>query len=336
VPLDADFNHFGRKPNDAAGAARQLLLDARAALFDMQRDLAESKKNIAQMVGAAGDTLDKAHIEKAKAEYISHFRTHVVDSLQAPGARDLMKRMYGLYERMFPIEDEREDLGKLLKVLAHNEDAAMQAEGAPFRQQWIIVENKEGEVIAARYVSTFSLAGQPQAGGVDGTQHLTYSFVDPKYRAFGLGDHTMKTAEEEARRFIAASYGDGRDPVDISLLQFCEQNAPLKMTGAALLTDTIGAKTDQFWRRDYYEKMGFRQIRHDYIQAPLRARDKGGEPVDFLDLLVRARPPAGTAPKDLTEAPAAVIAFHIYNTAKRSFAAQQYDVDQEPGWLSQQ
>ena len=341
MPPKDDFNFPARPLSADVEDARRLLLEARAALFEMKRELAESKAHIKTVMNWDGDINDAAAVTKAKAEYTARLKTHVIDNADRPEAADLMKRMYGLYERMFPIADEREDFAKLLRVLQDNSNPAAQTEGAPFRQQWIVVEDEKGEIVAARYISTFSAARdaevQKTAGG---TQHLTYSFVEPKHRSFGLGDHTMKVAEEEGRKFIAATYGPDVSPKSINLLQFCEQNAPLRMTPSQLLEDTCGAKTDQFWRRDYYEKMGFREIDYAYTQIPLRPRDEGGESVDFLDLLVRARP--GSLPpesndnkKDLFAIAANAVAFHVYNTAKRSFAAGQYEVDADADWIKQ-
>ncbi|MGZ9096862.1 MAG: hypothetical protein ACXW30_01030 [Micavibrio sp.] len=340
MSLRTDFNHFAKGPTEGpASEARELLLSARTAVFEMKRELAESKASIPEITGQDIDIRDRHAVSTAKADYVATLNTHVIDSASSPEKIDLMRRMYGLYEKIFPIESEREEFGKLLDVLEHNTNPVLQQEGAPFKQQWIVVENPQGEVIAARYFSTFSAANNPDIdGGVDGTQHLTYSFVDPKYRSLGLGDHTMQLAEEEGRKFIAGTYDPARSPESVSLLQFCEQNSPLKMTAESLLVDTRGAKTDQFWRRDYYEKMGFREIAHDYIQVPLRPRDSGGESVDFLDLLVRERPGAdvsGGRVQDLAEISAANVGFHVYNTSKRSFAAGQYDVDTDPDWIRQ-
>ncbi len=341
MPPKDEFNFPARPLSPDAEEARKLLLDARAALFEMKRELAESKANIKTVMNWDGDINDAAAVTKAKAEYTARLKTHVIDNADTPAAADLMKRMYGLYERMFPIADEREDFGKLLRVLKDNSDLALQAEGAPFKQQWIVVEDEKGEIVAARYISTFSAAQDADVQkSVEGTQHLTYSFVDPKHRSFGLGDHTMKVAEDEGRKFIASTYGENVPPGSVSLLQFCEQNAPLRMTPGQLLEDTCGAKTDQFWRRDYYEKMGFREIDYAYTQIPLRPREDGGESVDFLDLLVRARP--GSLPpvanddkKDFSTIAAKTVAFHVYNTAKRSFAAGQYEVDADADWIKQ-
>jgi GNAT superfamily N-acetyltransferase len=332
APLNPEFNKAASLPIDSAPAAGKLLARARTAVAEMKKELAESKALITDLMGLSKEA-DKDAREKMKSAYIAGFKTRVISGMNTLDQADLMERMYGLYKRMFPIESEREQLSKLLKVLQHNDDLALQAEGAPFKQQWVVVENQQGEIVAARYFSTFSTVNEPNApAGIDGTQHLTYSFVDPKYRSLGLGEHTMKTAEAEGRAFIAATHGAGRSPESVNLLQFCEQNAPLKMTAAEFLTDTAGAKTDQFWRRDYYEKMGFRSIEHAYIQVPLRKRENGGVSVHFLDLLVRAKT---ASPMDMAQIPAATVAFHIYNTAKRSFAAQQYDVDAEADWLKQ-
>ncbi|MGZ9096864.1 MAG: hypothetical protein ACXW30_01040 [Micavibrio sp.] len=334
--------------NNAAGILspereekRELLLSARQALFEMKDELAEAKANIPDIVGHAVDLTDKKAVEAAKAEYQSTLKVHVIDRADTPEAIDLMRRMYGLYERTFPLEEERERFDKLINVLGHNHDDELQGQGAPFRQHWVLVENPAGEIISGVYVSTFSAANNPDMQRqTDGTQHLTYIFVDPKYRAMGLAGFNHNVAVEEGKKFIAETYSPERTASSVDMLEFCEQNQPLKMDAATLLVDTAGAKMDQCVRRDIFEKMGYRQISgdFDYVQLPLRAPEDGGESAKILNLLVKNNPgedsPRGQS-KMVTEINTNHVGFHLENLFDRSFAAGQYDFRNHPDYEAQ-
>lgn len=319
--------------------AKALYNEAREAMAEMKDQLAAAKKDVAVLFpDKTYDPDNREDMKEAKARYQASLKVHVLDSPDSPGAKDLMKRMYGLYEKVFPIAEEREEYDKLLSLMGKNHDKALQASGAPFREQWILLEDDKGEIVAARNVITFSAAKEAEvAKGIDGTQHLIYGFVEPRVRSLGLGDFTMKIAEDEARKFVASTM-PGRDEKSIDLIQISEQNAPLKMSMSSMLTDTAGAKTDQFWRREYYESLGFRELGFDYIQLPLEPREDGGQPTDELNLIIRGVPAPNSTrgiEKQMTHVSADSVRFHLYNFFDRSVAAGQYEVEADPDWIKQ-
>lgn len=317
--------------------AKQLLANVDHALADMKQELADAKQHAAGLFPDANyDVNNPKDMAVLKSRYQSSLKVHVIDDPSSQQAKDLMKRMYGLYEKIFPLEDEREEYDKLLELMGKNHDATLQATGAPFKEQWIVVEDADGTIVAARNTITFAARAQDKLAAVaDGTQHLIYGFVDPKHRSLGLGDFTMAISEHEARKFIGANVGKHSGKVDF--VQISEQNAPLKMSMEATLIDTAGAKTDQFWRRHYYESLGFRELEIDYIQLPLAARCDGGEACYDLNLITRGvpAPEGGRGMARILDAlPAAVARFHLYNFFDRSVAAGQYDVEADQDWIT--
>lgn len=320
--------------------------EVQAALSQMASDLKDAKAAIPYVVGYDFDVNDPVALKKAKDAFQKSLTVHVIDT-HDPVSLNTIKRMYGLYEAIFPIEEEREQLDKLLMVLERQNCIDTRD---TVRQHWIVLETPQGEIVGGRYISTFVIPEKPSvigAGAVDttvhmaqafdGTQHLTYSFVDAKYRALGLGDYTMRIAADVGRDFIAQSKPD-KDADAIDILRFCEQNNPLLMSVEEFLADTLGAKTDPFWRRNYYQNMGFREIGCDYTQLPLRAPEEGGVPCEILMLL--AKPLYGPASqRSVIEGQSALdaglVKFHIYNTFEHSFAAGQYSVDDHPDWQRQ-
>ncbi len=316
--------------------AQEMFKAAKDAMAEMKQQLKEAKKDVAALYPRA-NLDDAAELKAAKADYQSSLKVHVINDPSAPGAVELMTKMYGLYEQVFPIEEEREELGKLLELMGKNHDKELQASGAPFREQWILLEDKNGEIVGARNTIVFSAAKNPEVPD-GGTQHLIYGFVDPRFRALGLGDFTMKIAEDEARKFVASTLPNGAKPGEISLLEISEQNAPLLMTMSSMLTDTAGAKTDQFWRREYYESLGFREIDFNYIQLPLEPREDGGVASHELNLITRRvhGPDVGPAKVEATTSiDAATLRFHLYNFFDRSVAAGGYEVNADPDWKAQ-
>ncbi len=310
--------------------ARELLNNAEQALAAGAREISEAKQHAAAMFPEAKSQ------EELKQLYQANLKVHVIDDPSSPQAKDLMKRMYGLYEKIFPLEEEREEYDKLLELMGKNHDKQLQATGAPFKEQWILVEDKDGKIVSARNTITFAAREQDKMAAVaDGTQHLIYGFVDPQHRSFGLGDFTMKIAEDEARKFIGSQ--TGKDAGKVDFVQISEQNAPLKMSMESTLIDTAGAKTDQFWRRHYYESLGFRELGFDYIQLPLEPRADGGEACYDLNLITRGVPaPDGGRgmTRVLDTLPAAVARFHLYNFFDRSVAAGQYEVEADQDWIA--
>ncbi len=326
--------------DEARTNAKQLLTNAKDAMAEMKDQLARSKDVLALLaVDMGGAPRNKGDLEHAKQTFQNSLKITIIDNPAIGDSTRLMTRMYSLYEKIFPIAEEREELAKLLSLMEKNHDKQLQASGAPFREQWIVVQHPAtGEVIAARNVITFSaVKDKAVSKEVDGTQHLIYGFVDPRFRSMGLGDFTMGIAEDEARKFLAKTYKD-RSAGNMDIVQISEQNAPLLMSMESMLVDTAGAKTDQFWRREYYESLGFRELAFDYIQLPLEPRADGGVPSDELNLITRGvpAPEGGRGLKTvMTEIPANSVRFHLYNFFDRSVAAGQYDVEADPDWIKQ-
>jgi|GEM_PF-2434522 len=313
--------------------AREQLENARLAMVEMKKQLMQAKIDaIVLFPDKVYDFLKREDLEEAKKEYQSKLKVHVISDCSDPKNADIMRRMYGLYERVFPLEEEREELDKLLKI------NTVKTSDAPSLEQWIVLEDQKGEIVGARNVMNLSAAKDPKVAAViDGTQSLVYSFVDPRVRSLGLGDMTLRIAEEEGRRFVAGTFGKDRDPATVDLLQVAEQNAPLNMSIESILVDTEGAKTDQFWRRHYYESMGFREVDFNYVQLPLEPREDGGCPCEDLNLIARGAPGQKSTrgiERELTHIPVEAAAFHLYHFSAY-VAAGAYEIEADPDWIKQ-
>lgn len=313
--------------------AQEMLAGARTAVAEMKEELKEAKKGLAEIVSAqGGDMKNPADVARAKKTYQSTLKVHVITDGTDPKNADLMTRMYDLYAQVFPLEEEREELEKLLGM------NQTKSTDAPSLEQWILLEDETGKIVGARNVLNMSAVGNPGiTHSVEGTQSLVYSFVDPKYRSLGLGEFTLDIAVNEGRKFIAGTYPGKMDPDSVDMIQVAEQNAPLKLSMEAMLVDTTGAKTDQFWRREYYEGLNFRELDFGYVQVPLVPRDEGGEPGEGMNLIIRnasgTKSTRGSAPV-MTDIPAAALEFYLRNYAQY-VAAGGYDVLKDPTWAEQ-
>ncbi len=280
-------------------------------------------------------------IEEEIESYKYTLKVKVINDLNEPSACDLLEKMYKIYEESFPLEGEREELDKLKLLLQNNSATDKQDDSAPFREQWIVVQDsKEKDVLSACNFITFSTANDPeQQQYIDGTIHCMYIFVLPRVRNRGLAEFTGAQMEKEARRFIASTFDKDRDPQSLDIVLFAEQNAPLKMSPEAFLRDTEGAKTDQFIRRDLFEKAGFRELDFSYTQLPLQPREQGGIAEKRLDLIARGYPNTAGVSKItpiLKSLHPEIVQFHLYNFFHRSVAAGSYHIESDHDWKQQQ
>ena len=319
--------------SDPRQDARQMFQDARDAMTEMKREIKGAKEVLADLVKSRyGDPTNKEDVLQAKKDFQASLKVHVITDGSDPKNADLMTRMYDLYASVFPLEEEREELGKLLGMNTSKDTTA------PALEQWILLEDHDGKIIGARNVMNLSAVGSPDVTNTyEGTQSLVYSFVDPKFRSMGLGEYTLQIAEREGRKFIAESFSEPLDPDKVDMLQVAEQNAPLVLSMEAMLVDTEGAKTDQFWRREYYEGLGFRELDFGYVQVPLVPREEGGEPGEGMNLIVRnASGPFSTRNHTgaMTGVPAEVMDFYLGNYAQ-FVAAGAYDLNTDPSWVEQ-
>ncbi len=145
---------------------------------------------------------------------LGSFKLLYITDPDQPGALDAMKKMYTLYEKVFPIEEERESFDSLVEALRTNKGRDGSNGDAPAREQWVMVENDKGEIVAANNSVVFSAVNDPEASRyISGTTHLSYTFVDPAYRGQGHAERATGYSYEKAREFIASTFKDGRKPL---------------------------------------------------------------------------------------------------------------------------
>jgi GNAT superfamily N-acetyltransferase len=265
---------------------------------------------------------------------------HITDP-DAAEAKATMEKMYKLYEKVFPLAEERESMEKLMALLGKNKTDNDNFESAPCREQWVMIQNEKGDIVAANSSMIFSAANNPEVSRViAGTTHMSYTFVDPAFRGQGHGERVNSYCSEMAREFIAATYKDGRTAESIAMIEFAEQNAILKMTPENILIDTAGAKIDQSKRREIFETWGFRQLDlpSPYVQLPLIPRDQGGTSAANMELVCRGIP----APHSFinissmpSEVPAEVVKFHLYEFQNQAVAGGAYDIETDIDWIRQ-
>jgi hypothetical protein len=272
---------------------------------------------------------------------LGSFKLLYITDPDQPGAMEALEKMYGLYEKVFPLAEERESFDSLIDVLRANNGKYGQGDDAPAREQWVLIENDKGEIVAANCSMVFSAAKEPEvAQYIAGTMHMSYTFVDPAYRGQSHGERASGYSCEKAREFIAGTFNDGRKATSVPIIEFAEQNAILKMTPAKVLVDTAGARTDQSKRRQIFETWGFRQLDlpSPYVQLPLVPRAEGGESSASMDLICRGVP-APNAFMNVAAAPEAipspVIKFHLRQFMKQAVAKNNYDISADPDWIRQ-
>lgn len=304
-----------------------------------------SQSNGSDPAEAARAEAQKLYTEARQFAYptrtLGSFKLLYITDPDAPGAMEAMEEMYKLYEKVFPIETERESKENLINALRNNKLHDGSNGDAPSREQWVMVQNEQGEIVAANNSMVFSAVNHTDVSHyVAGTTHLSYTFVDPSFRGQGHGERAGGYSAEKAREFIASTYGDGRKPTGIQMLEIAEQNSVLKMTPEEVLTDTAGAQTDQTKRRDIFESWGFRQMAlpSPYVQLPLEPRSEGGESATGMDLVCRGIP----APKSFLnippapdEVPSSVVKFHLHEFMKQAVSKSKYDIETDPDWITQ-
>jgi hypothetical protein len=275
------------------------------------------------------------------ARKLEHYTLRYITDPDAPGAMAAMEKMYKLYAKVFPIEEERESMDSLVSLLRANKGRDGHDGKVPCREQWVLVENDKGEVVAANNSMVFSAVNNPEVSRyVGGTTHLNYTFVDPAYRGQGHAEIATGYSYDKAREFIASTYKDGRKAESVPMLEVAEQNAALKMTPEEILVDTAGAQTDQSKRRDIFQGWGFGQLDlpSPYVQLPLEPRAEGGASATGMDLVCRGVP----APKSFlniasepAEIPSEVIKFHLHEFMDQGVAKGKYDIETDPDWIMQ-
>lgn len=207
----------------------------------------------------------------------------------------LMRRMYPLYKRTFPIAEERSSLKGLIKAMRMNMREAVQRSNQRTQESWVLAYDTSAKRVVAGYNSlTISTANTSEdiRREADAGSVLIYIFVDAAYRDSQITRVMADMSEAAARDFAARTHNDGRTADKMVMIETAEQNDPRAMTPCMFIEDSTGAGIDQCVRRAIFQKnYGFGQIDFPYMQPSL----EGQESCEGLTMIVRRRLPPGSS-----------------------------------------
>mgnify|MGYP003386355757 CR=1 FL=1 len=231
----------------------------------------------------------------------------IVDNDSPKSQATLQKVIDDILTPLIPIEDEREDLAGLRKIMQMNsgtdaETKAIRDTVGNFKEIWIVLRDpKTGDVIGAANSAIYSAKGTEAGQHVDATVNNVYLLVDEKYRGLGVSQLLMDLRKDAVREFLQKEYPE-KTPEQHRYVMFNEQNDPLRMTMQEILFDTAagdsatekkGSKMCQFLRQTLFTKaFNNRTLAFNYVQPALGDNEPCATlyynafahgPVDFKD-----------------------------------------------------
>lgn len=211
----------------------------------------------------------------------------------AAGDRAAFDALYALYERLFPLSDEREPPEAFLQILALNDDADVQRRFGPWREIVAAVRVGADGPVVGGHVFGVTTSGAHAAYGCGASVQGIYTFFDASVRG--------RTPILEIKRYFQdqALRAFGLTRVMRAPLVFLEVNNPLRMSAAEIAEDTARSGIDPHRRYVFWQRCGLRPLRLPYVQPRLRP---DAQPVRCLDLFCSADGP---------DVPAAVVAQHL-------------------------
>ena len=209
--------------------------------------------------------------------YMTKLELIDIDQPQSP----LLIDFYSLYERNFPLAEEREPLLGFDTVLAFNKNAQVQTSFGPLYEAITIVRECGGQtVIAAVNYTVMSFPGDQRAVlGFDGSCHLNFICVDKMLRGVGVATALLDYVETRVAAVVAKETGAAAPRVFIT----CELNNPVRMTAEQIETDAAAALICPLERQHWWSQRGFDRLDFAYEQPPLSAWHK---PCTYVDLYV--------------------------------------------------
>ncbi len=222
----------------------------------------------------------------SKDSFIKALTTHTINS----SAHKDFPEVYNFYTTFFTLPDETETFEGFEKALILNHHRDLQRQYGSFEEAWIYVREPDDKKIIGGVNFSIYKSKEILASLYSGTAHITYIFVDEKFRGLGIARYLHELAIIHAQKFVKTP---------MSLLFFCEQNAPELMTIDAYFSDNINALVDQCDRLVWWHKMGYKRLNINYVQPPL---NKGQKVCDNLTLNVKTK---------RRKIPTSAIVFHL-------------------------
>ncbi len=206
--------------------------------------------------------------EKTKKEILRKYKT--IDNfygkltffqIDSPDS-DQFLALYKFYASFFTLPDETETYDGFESTLRLNYDVNLHKLFGGFKESWLYVcYPKTDEIIAGINYSVYELdKTNLNKSEYAATGHVMYIFVKPMFRGLGLAKRLLVESENIAKCYLKENK---------SILWFCEQNAPEKMSPDEYFADNLNALIDQCDRLIWWDKIGFKRLDFDYIQPAL-------------------------------------------------------------------
>lgn len=257
------------------------------------------------------------------ASFLDGLSIEVIDTPSSP----LLQPFYALYERCFPLEEEREPLEGFKTVLAFNTDDDVQGLYGPIHEFVLVVRVPGSDTCVA--AANFAVHAYPEPqrapGGFDGSCQLNFLCVEPSLRAIGLGQFVLGEVDRIVRRTLANRTGRAAPRYFTTI----EQNNPLRMSGEQIEEDAAAALIDPYDRLRWWSRRGYRKLDFSYVQPPLSLAH---EPCLYIDYYVRFSNQADAASGTLD---AAVLLEHLRRFFFVSVGKFEIDMARNPQWISQ-
>lgn len=257
------------------------------------------------------------------ASFLEGLSIEVIDKPSSP----LLQPFYALYERCFPLEEEREPLEGFKTVLTFNADDNVQGLYGPI-QEFVLVVRAPGSdtcVAAANFAVLSYPEPQRAPGAFDGSCQLNFLCVEPNLRAIGLGQFVLGEIDHIVRRTLVDRTGQAVP----RYFTTTEQNNPLRMSGEQIEKDAAAALIDPYDRLRWWARRGYRKLDFSYVQPPLSIAH---EPCLYIDYYVRFSTEADAVSATLD---AAVLLEHLRRFFFVSVGKFEIDMARNPQWISQ-
>ena len=180
----------------------------------------------------------------------------------------LLSRFFERYDTAFILPSEKEEWSGFVDCLALNDGpayATIEAKWGPFRE-WVLLvsdRNRDDAVVGGANFICYPLAEAPRDPLL--SMNLNYLFVTPEHRGRGYLRRITDACTVLARRSFAQPASNAAP----SLLNFLEQNDPLRLDQAAYARDSAHAGIDQVDRVRIWQRAGARIIDFPYVQPAL-------------------------------------------------------------------
>ena len=217
---------------------------------------------------------------------------HVDEIVDADDPR--FGELYALYERLFPLPEEREPPEAFFELLALNRNAKAQRELGPWHEAILAVQAGQGGPVVGGHVYGVTTSDAHREFGCVASVQAIYTFFDRSVR----GRTPMSQIERELQTRASRTFDRCGTPT-LSPLIFLEVNNPLRMAPQQIADDTAHAGIDPYRRYRHWLNSGLRPLELSYVQPPLRA---GEDAIRYLDLFCNS---------SLSSVPAAVVLNHL-------------------------